>query len=112
VLKNGYNLEPYRMLDYDDLIILSLMNENYPQCKIATHLNVGAPAVCHRIRKYNDLWTGMVYRTPSGSKISPEFKPLVERMTKAALVLIDAPMDTKYSTIVEAVKKLRKENNR
>lgn len=97
------------MLDYDDLIILSLMNENYPQCKIATHLGIGASAICHRIRKYNDFWEGMIYKDKYGAKLSPEFKPLVERITQAALLIIGAPLDVKFSTTLETLDKNKKE---
>lgn len=96
-------LAPFRMLDYDDLIILSLINENYSQVYIARHLNIGASALCHRVKKYNDIWNGITYKKNHRVVISKKYKRLVNNIRIAALTLIDAPTHMRYSKVIEGI---------
>jgi hypothetical protein len=61
----GMDLDQLRMLDVDDLIIMSIsLEEGVATGKIAKHLLLTPPAVSHRLNKYASIFGEDIYASP------------------------------------------------
>ena len=78
-----------RLLDVDDLILLSLFLEGLSQAEIASRLRLSSPAVAHRSNKYFDVF-GMDLFTRVGSKkkLSEEGVEISKKMKKALIAIL------------------------
>jgi DNA-binding Lrp family transcriptional regulator len=45
-----------RSLDIDDLIVLRMLGEKKTYVEIGKVLGLSSPSICHRVRKYEELW--------------------------------------------------------
>lgn len=52
-------LNEYRTLDFDDLILCSLLSQKISRGQIATYLSLTPPAVCNRLKKFRGIWPNM-----------------------------------------------------
>jgi hypothetical protein len=58
----------YRLLDIDDIFILAQLGKGVPQVDISRMLCIGSPAICHRLRKYKQLFDGFEF-SKRGKKV-------------------------------------------
>ena len=85
------------------------MGEGYPQCKIASHLSIGASAICHRVKKYNEIWDDIIVNGDQRKVISPNHASTVDRVRRAVLTLLGIDGEIKIGSIVEALASDNKE---
>jgi len=81
----------FRNLDIDDLMILKMIGEGHSYADIRKILGVTAPAISHRLRKYEETWDGFNVSKPVSYKgkrvLSDEAQKLTEIATKVWEVL-------------------------
>lgn len=60
------HLSKYRLLDIDDLIILTMIGAGYRHVDMVHVLRITAPAICQRLKKYESIWPGFAERNHTG----------------------------------------------
>jgi hypothetical protein len=74
----------FRVLDIDDLMVLKMIGEGHSYKDIRLTLKVTAPAISHRLRKYEQVWDGFYVSKPVSYKGKRELSDEAQRITMAA----------------------------
>jgi DNA-binding transcriptional LysR family regulator len=79
----NYSISPLRKLDIDDIMVWNLLAEGKKPGQIARELKLSAPAISHRLKKFQNLfgkdifeYNGREYKeglSEKGKNISKEF---------------------------------------
>lgn len=57
-------LNKFRLLDIDDLIIIKMLGDGAKYVEIANQLRITPPAIAHRVNKYESIWPDFSVRNP------------------------------------------------
>lgn len=100
--KNMRELSKVRLLDVDDLIIISLLSSDYTKSEIAELLALTPPAISHRMKKYrialgensvkSGISTGRKSRKPGEWVLTPRGETVVTYLTQALMRIRQAAL--------------------
>ena len=68
-------LNKLRYLDFDDFLIISLMQKGLTQKQIGIKLSISTPAICHRMKKHREHF-GQIYYRDESNQITKRFLKL------------------------------------
>lgn len=83
-------LNKYRLLDIDDLIIIKMLGDGHKYSAITRVLGITAPAISHRVKKYEEIWPGFSVRTPTGTNRKRVFSHEFPKVHRLATDILDA----------------------
>ena len=96
------NLQKFRILDIDDLMVLKMLGEGRSNKEIRLVLGVTPPAISHRLRKYMSIWDGFSVSKPillnTRRILSDEAQKLAEMATKVLDALTSESTTTSLET--------------
>jgi len=82
-------LEGFSLLDFDDLLILTLFYEECSFKEVSSFLKVTRPAISHRLKKYIDVFGFDLFCLLQKQKIlTPEGEVVAIRAKRALCVLL------------------------
>lgn len=96
-------LTELRMLDCDDLIIVSLMGEGYSQKEISRMLGTNPSTISQRTKKYDDIRGGILKKHKNKVSIAPKHRKFVNNIRRAAMFLLGSPLNSKCGIILQSV---------
>ena len=93
-------LSDIRSIDFDDMIIGSLLYEDMRLVEIASHLKVKGSTITQRVKKYEDIWCGSIVRTVQCVSIHEDHRDTFKKMRMTVNLLLDRKLDSEITPMI------------